>query len=79
MKESSEWLSHRFDAICAARVKQKKPRKIRLLMPYPSFRVIDRASPPVSLSVVARILMIQNASVTLATLLRASVLAAVSL
>src|ERR1700676_4613604 len=38
----------------------KEPRKIRLLMAYPSFRVIDRASPPVSPSVVARILTIQN-------------------
>jgi hypothetical protein len=45
-------------------------------MAYPSFRVIDSASPPVSPTVVAKILTTQNASVTLGTLLKATVLAA---
>src|ERR1700730_16514247 len=65
------------------RVRHPKPSNLfathqfvarRLLMAYPSFRVIDRASPPASPSVVARILTIQNTSVTRGTLLKASVL-----
>src|SRR5580704_6999772 len=58
---------------------QKKPRKIRLLMAYPSFKVIDSASPPVSPTVVARILTIQNPSVTCGTLLKPSVTALAAL
>src|ERR1700733_16331362 len=42
----------------------KKPSKITLLTAYPRFSVIDSASPPVSPTVVARILIAQNASVT---------------
>jgi hypothetical protein len=57
---------------------QKNPRKIRVASAYPSFKVIDTASPPVSPSVVARIFTAQNASVTCGTLLNTSVLAAVA-
>jgi hypothetical protein len=60
------------DFTWAKRVHRKNARKIRLLSAYPSFRVIDSASPPVSPSVVARILTTQNANVTRGTLLRAS-------
>jgi len=47
----------------------KIPIKIRLLVAYPRFMDIETASPPVSPSVVARILMIQKISVTSGTLL----------
>src|SRR5438067_4088352 len=45
-----------------------------VLTPYPSFRVMESASPPVSPTVVAQILIIQNARVTSGTLLSRSIL-----
>src|ERR1700733_13300833 len=54
---------------CAARTTRKSAKKMPVLTAYPSFRVIDSASPPVSPSVVAAILMIQNPSVTAGILL----------
>jgi hypothetical protein len=41
-----------------------------VLVAYPSFSVIDGASPAVSTSVIAKILMTRNASVTGGTLLK---------
>jgi hypothetical protein len=58
-----------FDAICAVTVTMKNPKKITELTAYPSFIVIDSASPPVSPSVVASTLITQNAKVTSGTLL----------
>jgi hypothetical protein len=53
---------------CAAQVTTKMAKKIPVLIAYPRFSVIDKASPPVLPSVVAAILMIQNVKVTRGTL-----------
>ena len=53
-----------FAEICAVTAIRKMTMKKMLLSGYPQFNVMERASPPVSPSVVASILMTQNVSVT---------------
>src|SRR3984885_10782841 len=58
-----------FALICAVTATIKNTMKIKVLTAYPSFIVMESASPPVSPSVVAAILMIQNAIAICGTLL----------
>src|SRR6476660_2595818 len=55
---------------CEITVIKKKLKKIRVLTPYPTFRVCARRSPPVSPKVVAVIFVIQNNKVSSGILLR---------
>ena len=57
--------------ICAATATTKTPVKMAVAVKYPSCMDMDRASPPVSPSVVAAILITQKSKVTSGTLLRA--------